>query len=98
MSRMPSFVVVAAVLLMSASAHAGPSRGLSLATAEAPPPNQAQKPATDVPQSPSAATPDATPVVKEVGPPKPAVARPIKKQATTEARIIYELHRHGIYW
>jgi hypothetical protein len=100
MSRMPSLAFVAAVSLMSAGAHAGPSRGLSLTTAEAPPPNQIQKPATDVSQSPSATVPDATPEVKEVGPPKPTVAaKPTKKHAPAEARIIiYELHRHGIYW
>ena len=47
-------VVLGAALLISTGAHAGPSRGLSLATAEAPPPNQAQQPASAPSQTPSA--------------------------------------------
>ena len=28
----------------------------------------------------------------------PKVDRPTRRRESTEARVIYELHRHGIYW
>jgi hypothetical protein len=28
----------------------------------------------------------------------PKVEKPKRKRMSTEARVIYELHRHGIYW
>jgi hypothetical protein len=93
--------VIAAALLTSAAAHAGPSRGLSLASAEAPSPSQTHQPAADVPPpSPAATTPGPAPDVKEVIPAEStAVAKPAKRHIpAAEARIIYELHRHGIYW
>jgi hypothetical protein len=29
---------------------------------------------------------------------KPVAGKPKPRHVSTEARIIYELHRHGIYW
>jgi hypothetical protein len=110
MSRMLSLVfrhyvkavLTAALLVSAASAHAGPSRGLSLATAEAPPANPTSK-STDAASPPApAASPVTEPENKTHNTPaEPATeARPPKKHKVgTEARIIlYELHRHGIYW
>lgn len=106
MSKMLSLVfrhyvraVFAASLLISASAHAGQSRGLSLATAEVPPPNETIQPAPSVSQPPAAGTPTAAPETKSAAPTEPTTAaKPIKKHVSVEARIIYQLHRHGIYW
>jgi hypothetical protein len=30
--------------------------------------------------------------------PAPKTAKPKRKRESTEARVIHELHRHGIYW
>jgi hypothetical protein len=98
--HMRKFILVAAIALTSTAAYAGPSRSLSLASAD---PNQtvteqkpqakevAQPPVTNPPQQTQAKTP----VIEDKATP---VSRPRRKSATTEARIIYELHRHGIYW
>jgi hypothetical protein len=97
---MRKFVLVAAIALTSTAAYAGPSRSLSLASAD---PNQTateQKPQTTEATQPPAANPTPqtqakTPVTEDKATP---ASRPRRKSATTEARIIYELHRHGIYW
>jgi hypothetical protein len=92
--------IVAAIALISASAHAGPSRSLSLADAQ---PNE--KPALDekpaAPASverPKIVAPEAQ--TKPSGPAQKTttIQKPRRRQVSTEARIIYELHRHGIYW
>jgi hypothetical protein len=92
--------IVAAIALISTSAHAGPSRSLSLADAQ---PNE--KPALDekpaAPASverPKIVAPEAQ--TKPSGPAQKTttIQKPRRRQVSTEARIIYELHRHGIYW
>jgi hypothetical protein len=100
---MRKLVLIAAITLASTAANAGPSRGLSLASADA------TQPVTEQPKT-QAAEPVAT-----VGRPKPGtpqeaakdsaagdkpadVAKPKPRHVSTESRIIYELHRHGIYW
>jgi hypothetical protein len=107
---MHKFVLIAALALASASAQAGQSRGLTLASNDEPAATTQPAPAaTAVPadapkyiERPSAvdtkATPD-QPKVDAKGDSKPVV-RPEKKRhhESTEARVIYELHRHGIYW
>jgi pyruvate/2-oxoglutarate dehydrogenase complex dihydrolipoamide acyltransferase (E2) component len=92
-------IAFAAAMFVSAGAHAGPSRGLSLATAEAPPQSEPSQPATNTPQAtPTATAPVATPETKTPATPQPTVAmKPAGKHVNTEARVIYELHRHGIY-
>jgi hypothetical protein len=94
-------IVFSAALLVSTSAHAGPSRSLSLATAETAPQTEPSQPASNALQAapkataPVATTPEAKPPVTS----QPMTAgRPTKRHAMTESRIIYELHRHGIYW
>jgi hypothetical protein len=110
---MRKIILVAAMVLASASAQAAGSRSLTLASAEqawqATTAPQAAEPAgpTDAPayvDRPSAVstTPAATT-------PTPATAAPTNKTTAkadkpkhrrdwTEDRIISELHRHGIYW
>jgi hypothetical protein len=39
-----------------------------------------------------------SPPVAEKNVETPKVEKPKRKQMSTEARVIYELHRHGIYW
>ena len=99
---MRKLVLIAAITLASHAANAGPSRSLSLATADATPQ------VTEQPKTP-AAEPTAVERAKPATPQeaakdpargdKPAVGMtPKRRHVSTEARIIYELHRHGIYW
>ena len=105
---MRTFVLIAAMVLASASAQAAGSRGLTLASNDEPaaPTQPAPAPApADAPkyvERPSAvdtkATPD-QPKVDAKGDSKPVMKAEKKKHhESTEARVIYELHRHGIYW
>jgi hypothetical protein len=83
---MRQLMLIAAVALVSTAANAGPSRGLSAASADA------TQPVTQQPKTPIPAT--ATATVD-----KPAeIVKPKRAHVSTEARVIYELHRHGIYW
>ena len=36
--------------------------------------------------------------VADKNPQAPKVDKPTRRRESTEARVIYELHRHGIYW
>ena len=107
MSKMLSLVLrhyvkiaLGAALLVSTGVHAGPSRGLSLATAEAPPAHETQRAPPDGPQSPAAVTPATQPQTTPTNPTSPdtTVARSSRHNLPVETRIINELHRHGIYW
>ena len=128
---MRKFVLIAAMVLVSATAQAGETRSLSLAAVEPPaaPTQQpvvaepakvqtAQTAETTTPTAAPAETPkfverpaaiDTTtrhPVQPKADSAKPApqakadnkADRPRHKKYWTEARIIGELHRHGIYW
>jgi hypothetical protein len=123
---MRKFILVAAMLLASASAQAGVSRSLILAANdEVTPPAQPATTTTTAPASPAttpatttpstdtpkfverpAVAPTATPAkTTTTGTPKttkPVASDPkadkAKRRRDTEARVIYELHRHGIYW
>jgi hypothetical protein len=123
---MRKFIFIAAFVLASASAQAGVSRGLTLAssddtaaaaeqpktvdkasdkTLEAPKPSDAQKPAetpTYVARPAAVELPAPTPQPNQA---QPAPERrtlkadkPKRRHESTEARVIYELHRYGIYW
>ena len=83
---MRKLILVAAVALVSTAAHAGQSRGLSLASTMAAPSATEQS---------SSQTQSKTPLVEDKS---TSTARPKRKHLSTEARIIQELHRHGIYW
>jgi hypothetical protein len=102
---MRKFILTTAIVLMSATANAGPlTRSLSLAStepplaAEQPNPKQTADAPTAAVERPKLASPqeqEKAPVVAD----KPEVtAKPKTKRVSTETRIIYELHRHGIYW
>ena len=101
---MRKLFLITAIVLVSASANAGPSRNLSLASSE--PPQAAEQPNSDqTADTPSAAIerPKLLPPQEQAKDPvaadKPEVAaKPKTKRVSTEARVIYELHRHGIYW
>ncbi|HZR86225.1 MAG TPA: hypothetical protein VFB02_05445 [Bradyrhizobium sp.] len=106
---MRKFVLIAAMVLASASAQAAGSRGLTLASNDEPAGSTQPAPA------PAAAPADAPKYVERPSavdtkaPEQPKVdtksdARPIVKaerkrhHVSTEARVISELHRYGIYW
>jgi CCR4-NOT transcriptional regulation complex NOT5 subunit len=127
---MRKFILITAMVLASATAQAGVTRGLTLAmndepaaaaeqakeapketsketskeapkTVETPAATEAPKfvdrPApvttiTDAPKTePAKAVADKNPVA-------PKADKPKRRRESTEARVIYELHRHGIYW
>jgi hypothetical protein len=101
---MRKLVLIAAITLASHAANAGPSRSLSLATADATPqvteqtkPQPAETNTTverPKPATPQAAAKDPATADR----PAEVVVKPKQRHVSTEARIIYELHRHGIYW
>jgi hypothetical protein len=103
---MRKFILIAAISLVSANANAGPStRSLSLASSE--PPSATDQTKTeqtaDAPpaavERPKLVSPREEQIKAPVVPDKPEVtAKPKTKRVSTEARVIYELHRHGIYW
>jgi hypothetical protein len=118
---MRKFILIAAMVLVSASAQAGPSRSLTLASndeaakVEQPKALQdkaAQDKAVDelgvetpkYVERPAAVGNMAEPAKADQVKPaadKTAEAPKVEKKRrheSTEARVIYELHRHGIYW
>jgi hypothetical protein len=134
---MRKFILIAAMVLASASAQAGVSRSLTMASNDEPAvaeqpkatetPNpeatnpeatKAEAPKTETPkvETPKAETPaaDAPKFVERpaavdapANQPKADLSKPVSdkkaekpryKHESTEARVIYELHRHGIYW
>jgi hypothetical protein len=116
---MRKFVLIAAMVLVSATAQAGQSRSLTTAQADQPAatetkPTETTKAADVVAPAAPAETPkyverpaavDSTtaPAQTKADSGKPARQtaksdKPRHKRYWTEARIIGELHRHGIYW
>jgi hypothetical protein len=122
---MRKFILIAAMVLASATAQAGQSRGLTLAANDDQPAaatdqakdqvkDQVKETATPVETPKAAETPkfvdrpaavDTTTTTAQ--PPKADAGKPVtaakadklrRKNHWTEARIIGELHRHGIYW
>jgi hypothetical protein len=118
---MRKFMLITAMVLVSATAHAGGQRSLTLASSDEPaksvetkavdtkpaetPPAEAPKyverpavvdtqPATQC--QPAASTNADAPKVmsKDVA----TAEKPKRRHPSTEARIISELHRHGVYW
>jgi hypothetical protein len=120
---MRKFILIAAMVLVSASAQAGPSRNLTMASNDEPakveqpkavPDKVVQDKATQVDEL-GVETPKyvdrPSAVGKTVEPAKADQVKPAadktadapkvekkRKHESTEARVIYELHRHGIYW
>jgi len=100
---MRKLLLIAAIALASTAANAGPSRSLSLASADATQPvteqpkTQPAEPATTV-ERPKPVTPQAAAKDPATGDKPADIVKPKPRHVSTEARIIYELHRHGIYW
>jgi hypothetical protein len=108
---MRKLVLIAALVLVSATAQAGTSRGLTMASndevtaaeqpksAEAPveAPKYVERPAAvdTVAPAPKGDEPKSV-ADKDIHGPKAAKSK--HHHESTEARVIYELHRHGIYW
>jgi hypothetical protein len=115
---MRKFILIAAMVLASATAQAGESRGLTLAANDDQPAaatdqakDQVKQTATPVEAPKAAETPTyverPAAVDTTTQPPKADAGKPVTtakankprhRQDWTEARIIGELHRHGIYW
>jgi hypothetical protein len=117
---MRKFILIAAMVLASATAQAGQSRSLTMAANDDQPAaaadrakDQVKETATPVEAPKAAETPTyverpaAVDTTTSTQPPqadagKPVTAtkadKPRHKRSWTEARIIGELHRHGIYW
>jgi hypothetical protein len=112
---MRKFVLIAAMVLLSATAQAGQSRSLTMASTDQPAASTQPAKTADA-ASPAAPAetpkfierPAAVDTTTTAAPPKadpgkeaPRTARagkPKHRKYWTEARIIGELHRHGIYW
>jgi hypothetical protein len=122
---MRKFILITAMVLASASAQAGVSRGLTLASNDEPvaaveqakeAPKETLKEAPKAVETPSAETPkfvdrpapvntttdapkgEPAKTVADKDPQTPKVEKPKRRRESTEARVIYELHRYGIYW
>jgi hypothetical protein len=135
---MRKFILITAMVLASASAQAGASRGLTLASNDEPvaaveqakeapketlkeAPKETLKEAPKAVETPSAETPkfvdrpapvnttteapkaepakaEPAKTVADKNPQTPKVEKPKRRRESTEARVIYELHRYGIYW
>ncbi|MFB6418000.1 MULTISPECIES: hypothetical protein [Bradyrhizobium] len=93
---MCKLILIAVMSLLASQACAGGSRSLSLAAS---PPNQqaTEQPAAAQPATTQTAT--TTPAATASAASSPAATKPKRRQPSTEARVIRELHhRHGIYW
>ena len=122
---MRKFILIAAMVLASATAQAGVSRSLTLASNDEPAaveqareaPKETVKETAKAVETPSATeapkfidrpapvtttteAPKAEPAkaVADKNSQAPKVEKPKHRRESTEARVIYELHRHGIYW
>jgi hypothetical protein len=100
---MRRFILITALLLASATAQAGPSRGLTLASNDEPTTEKIEtvKPAEAA--KPEASTPEASkpetskPVAKTDGV-KPAKTHAKRNYASQEARARSIAARYGVYW
>jgi len=108
---MRKIILVAAMVLASASAQAAGSRSLTLASAEqvpqtttAPQASEPAKPAdapayVDRPSAVSTAPAATAPPTQATTSKSTArTDKPKHRRYWTEDRIIGELHRHGVYW
>jgi hypothetical protein len=97
-------VLITALLLASAAAHAGPTRDLILAANDTPATTDtaAPAPAPLPPAAPDTAT-DAPKPQADTAPAKPAPAKPTKRAAgrgyqSDEAKARSIAARYGVYW
>jgi hypothetical protein len=98
---MRKLVLITALFLASASAHAGESRGLVLAANDTPAATDTAAPAaTPAPAAP-AATADAPKPEAAAEPAKPATSKPAKRRVrheSDEAKARRIAARYGVYW
>jgi hypothetical protein len=104
---MRKFILVAAMVLASATAQAGASRGLTVASSDEPAaavqpksvetPKPAETP-TYVARPAAVDTTTDAPKVDQARPGPTRAGRPRHRHASIQGRIIYALHRYGIYW
>ena len=109
---MRKFILIAAMVLVSATAQAGGSRGLILASSDQPAATEqlkaAEQAAVEAPkyvERPAAVETKAEQPQAEQAKPAPEknaetrkAGKPKRKPMSMEARVISELHRYGIYW
>lgn len=110
---MRKFILITAMVLVSATAQAGGSRGLSLASSDEAPAAEAKLTEAQPPETPKSIEKPAVPgsgteqgtdqrwaAVRQDGdaPKTGKTFKPQRRHESVEARVIYELHRHGIYW
>jgi len=109
---MRKFILIAAMVLASATAQAGQSRSLTMAANDDQPAAATDQPKpVEAPKAAETPTyverPAALDTTTTTQPPKTDVGKPVAtakadklrhKHYWTEARVIGELHRHGIYW
>ena len=114
---MRKFLLITAMVLASATAQAGETRNLTVASNDERAAVEQSKDTPKAVESPKAAeapkfvdrpapvnttteAPKAEPakIVADKNPQAPKVDKPTRRRESTEARVIYELHRHGIYW
>jgi hypothetical protein len=113
---MRKYVLIAAMVLVSATASAGQSRSLTLASADQPAasaepaktadaatpaetPKFVERPAAvDTRTTPAQPKADGATPARQTAKADNKADKPKHKKYWTEARIIGELHRHGIYW
>jgi hypothetical protein len=99
---MRKLILIAALLLASASAHAGESRGLVLAVNDTPAATDAAAPAPLPPAAPATTT-DAGKPQADAAPAKPAAAKPARRTTVhryegDEAKARRIAARYGVYW
>jgi hypothetical protein len=104
---MHKLFLIAAMVLASATAQAGP-RGLTVASNEEPvateqgaseaPKYVARPSATTEPSKSGETKSEETKSTAAKSASAPRADKPRRRGGSTEARVIYELHRHGIYW
>jgi hypothetical protein len=99
---MRKLVLITALLLASASAHAGDSRGLVLAANDTPATTDTVAPAAAAAPAAPAATTDAPKPQADAVPVKPATAKPARRptahRESDEAKARRIAARYGVYW
>ena len=108
---MRKFILVAAMVLASASAQAGASRGLALASGDEPVATEQPKACRSTPKTTEAPkfverpALDTAKISQGSAQGRPGQTRREKRAdrsrrhgGWTSARIVYKLHRYGIYW
>lgn len=98
---MRKLILIAAVSLLASQAYADGSRSLSLAATNASQQateQPATQTATATPASATAGTTTTPAATMSAAPAQATTTKPKRRSPSVEARVVRELHRHGIYW